>query len=56
MVVSLEESPPLPRKRQPDRAEGGEDVNSASDLCQSSIETWRIEIAFYFSLTKNQFT
>jgi hypothetical protein len=27
MVVSQEESPPLPRKRQPVRAEGGEEVN-----------------------------
>ena len=27
MAVSQEESPPLPRKRQPFRAEGGEDVN-----------------------------
>jgi hypothetical protein len=27
MTVSQEESPSLPCKRQPDRAEGGEDVN-----------------------------
>ena len=33
MAVSPEESPSLPRKRQPFRAEGGEDVNGLIDDC-----------------------
>src|SRR5512133_1884413 len=59
MVVSLEESPPLPRTRQPVRAEGGGDVNVPKLLLNDSrsmrggsmASTNPVSISFKFKAT-----
>ena len=47
MVVSLEESPPLPRKRQPVRAEGGEDVKAPVQMLKRNWWSLMVKMTMF---------